>query len=222
MQKKEFKIFTKNHQITKRDYLERMVNNKIECMIEAKKYGKNYWDGPRKYGYGGYKFIPGRWNNVANKIIKTFRLKNTSKILDVGCGKAFILYEIKKILPNIEICGFDISKYGIKKAPKEIKKNLFVHDARKKYPFKNKEFDFALSSGCFHNLKINELKYSLNEFQRVSKNSFVMVESFRNSKELFNLQCWALTCQSFFSKQEWEWIFKEFGYNQFYEFIYFS
>ena len=69
MKKKELKIFTKNHQITKRNYLERMVNNKIECMIEAKKYGKNYWDGPRKYGYGGYKFIPGRWNNVANKII---------------------------------------------------------------------------------------------------------------------------------------------------------
>ena len=42
-----------------------------------------------------------------------------------------------------------------------------------------------------------------------------------NEKELFNLQCWALTCQSFFSKDEWIWIFDEFGYKGDYEFIYF-
>ena len=222
MKKKELKIFTINHQKTKRNYLERMVNKKIECMIEAKKYGKNYWDGPRKYGYGGYNYIEGRWTNIAKKIIKKFKLNNNSKILDVGCGKAFLLYEIKKILPNITICGFDISKHGIKHAPKLIREYLFVHRAEKKYPFKNKEFDFALSSGCFHNLKIKDLKFSLKEIQRVSKRSFVMVESFRNNKELFNLQCWALTCQSFFSKEEWVWLFKEFEYDQFYEFIYFS
>jgi len=90
-----------NHESAKRNYLERMVNSKIQCMIEAKKYGVNYWDGPRKYGYGGYKYIPNRWTKVAKKIIKEFKLDNYSKILDVGCGKAFLLYEIRKILPNI-------------------------------------------------------------------------------------------------------------------------
>ena len=191
-------------------------------MREAKKYERNYWDGPRKYGYGGYKYIPGRWTKVANKIINKFNLTNKSNILDIGCGKAFLLYEIKKILPQIRIAGFDISKHAIKSAPAEIKKFLFTHDTKKKYPFKKNNFDLAISTGCFHNLNIFDLKFSLNEIKRVSKQSYIMVESYRNEKELFNLQCWALTCESFFSKKEWIWLFKEYNYNRNYEFIYFS
>lgn len=211
-----------NHKKTKRNYIERMINSKIKCMREAKKYERNYWDGPRKYGYGGYKYIPGRWTKVANKIINKFNLTNKSNILDIGCGKAFLLYEIKKILPQIRIAGFDISKHAIKSAPAEIKKFLFTHDTKKKYPFKKNNFDLAISTGCFHNLNIFDLKFSLNEIKRVSKQSYIMVESYRNEKELFNLQCWALTCESFFSKKEWIWLFKEYNYNRNYEFIYFS
>ena len=118
---KEFNLMTNNHQKTKRNYISRMINSKAKCMVEAKKYGKNYWDGPRKFGYGGYKYIPGRWKDVAKKLIKKFKLTNNSRILDIGCGKAFMLYEIKKILPKIYIKGFDISKYAIKNAPIEIK-----------------------------------------------------------------------------------------------------
>ena len=210
------------HSSTKRNYIQRMMNEKPKCMIEAKKYEKNYWDGPRKFGYGGYKYIPGRWTKVANKIINKFNLTNKSNILDVGCGKAFLLYEIKKILPKIKIVGFDISNHAIKFAPVEIKKFLFIHDTRKKYPFKKNTFDLAISTGCFHNLNIYDLKLSLNEIKRVSKQSYVMVESYRDEKELFNLQCWALTCESFFSKKEWLWLFKEYNYNRHYEFIYFS
>jgi len=222
MNNKEIKLMTINHNKTKRNYLERMINSKVDCMIEAKKYEKNYWDGPRKYGYGGYKYIPGRWKGVAKKLIKKFNLKNNSSVLDVGCGKAFILYEIRKILPKIDITGFDISKHAIKNVPKEIKKNIFISKAQDKYPFKKKTFDLTISTGCLHNLEINEIKKAINEIERVSKKKFIMVESYRNEKELFNLQCWALTCKSFFSKKEWEWIFKEFGYKGNYEFIYFK
>ena len=220
MNNKELNFVTKNHNLTKRNYLNRMINSKVKCMIEAKKYSKNYWDGPRKYGYGGYKYIPNRWTNVAKKIIRKFKLKNTSKILDIGCGKAFLLYEIKKILPDIQISGFDISKYAINKAPKNLRKKLFIHKAQQKYPYSKKKFDLAISLGCFHNLEINELKIAINEIQRVSKKSYLMVESYRNEKELFNLQCWALTCESFFSKKEWLWLFKEFKYKNYYEIIY--
>lgn len=222
MIKKNFNLMTSNHLKTNRNYLERMINSKVKCMIEAKKYGKNYWDGHRMYGYGGYKYIPGRWTKVAKKIIKKFKLSNKSKILDVGCGKAFILYEIKKILPNMKVVGFDISRHGIKNAPKNIRKNLFIHKAQTKYPFKNKYFDLAFTTGCFHNLEINDLKFAIKEIQRVSKQTYIMVESYRNELELFNLQCWALTCQSFFSKKEWIWIFKEFKYTRYFEFIYFT
>ena len=87
---------TQLHKSTKRLYIERMQDNKVECMIEAKKYDFNYWDGDRRYGYGGYKFIDGRWKPVAEIFIKNYNLTNKSKILDVGCGKGFLLYEIKK------------------------------------------------------------------------------------------------------------------------------
>ena len=213
---------TKLHQSTKRNYAQRMMDEKIDCMIEAKKYGKNYWDGDRRFGYGGYRYMPGRWKPVAETLIKNYSLNENSKILDVGCGKGFLLYEIKQILPKIEIVGFDVSEYGIKNAKEEVKPNLFIHKAQDKYPFKNKQFDLVISLGCLHNLKIFEIKKALNEIQRVGKKSYVMLESYRTEKELFNLQCWALTCESFFEKKEWIWIYNHFGYKGDYEFIYFE
>lgn len=219
---KELKIFTFLHKKTKRDYVERMMKNKIFCMQKARKFEKDYWDGPRKFGYGGYKYIPGLITPMAKKIIKKYKLNNKSKILDVGCGKGFLLYEIKKILPNIYIRGFDISKYGVKNSKAEIKKYLFVRDVRKKIPYSENFFDLVLSFNCLHNLKIFDLKKSLKEINRVGKKKFIVVESYRNIKELFNLQCWALTANAFFSKKEWIKLFNEFNYNGDYEFIYFE
>ena len=219
---KEIKIITTLHKLTKRNYLKRMINEKVKCMKVAKKYGIDYWDGDRKYGYGGYKYIPGRWTMAAKKIIKKYKLTNTSKLLDVGCGKAFLLYEIKKILPNIKIVGIDISRHALKNAPNEIKPYLFKHDINKKLPFKKNSFNLVISLACLHNLKINKLIPALKKIQTLSKNKYLMVESYRNEKELFNLQCWALTCESFFSKDEWKWLFEMTGYNGDFEFIYFE
>tara|TARA_B100000686_G_C16575113_1_gene855047 strand:- start:39 stop:704 length:666 start_codon:yes stop_codon:yes gene_type:complete len=215
-------IVSKLHQSTKRDYLKRMIDEKVECMKIAKKYEKEYWDGDRRYGYGGYKYIPGRWKSVAEMLIKNYNLNNNSSVLDVGCGKAFLLYEMKLLLPGLNITGFDISKYGLDQAKEEIKKNLFVHRAQEVYPFKNKQFDLVISLGCLHNLKVFELEKALKEIERVGKKGYIMLESFRNEKELFNLQCWALTCESFFNEKEWVWIYDHFGYTGDYEFIYFE
>ena len=215
-------IVSKLHQSTNRDYLKRMIDEKVECMKIAKKYEKEYWDGDRRYGYGGYKYIPGRWKSVAETLIKNYNLSNNSSVLDVGCGKAFLLYEMKLLLPGLNIAGFDISKYGLDQAKEEIKKNLFVHRAQEVYPFKNKQFDLVISLGCLHNLKVFELEKALKEIERVGKKGYIMLESFRNEKELFNLQCWALTCESFFNEKEWVWIYDHFGYTGDYEFIYFE
>ncbi len=219
---KQKSIFTKFHKKTKRNYLKRMMNDKPKCMNMARKFEREYWDGPRKYGYGGYKYIKDLLKPMARKIIKEYKLNNNSKILDVGSGKGFILYEIKKLLPNINIKGFDISKYGIKFAKKEVKKYLTVRDVRKKFPYKANSFDLVISFNCLHNLEIFDLKNSLREINRVGKKKFIVVESYRNNKELFNLQCWALTAEAFFNKKEWIWLFKEFNYNGDYEFIYFE
>jgi len=219
---KLLKLITPLHKSTKRNYLKRMMENKVKCMVESKKYGFNYWDGKRKYGYGGYRYIPNRWTNIAKKIIKKYKLNNNSKILDVGCGKGFLLYEIKLLLPRIKMRGFDVSRYGISKSMKLVKKNLFVHKAQNKYPFKKKEFDLVISIGCLHNLEVNDLKKAIKEISRVAKKALILIESYRNEVELFNLQCWALTCNSFFSSKEWKWLFKEFDYRGDYEFIYFE
>ena len=220
---KKLKNFvTSLHQKTERNYIQRMMDDKIECMKIAKKYGKEYWDGNRRYGYGGYKYMPGRWKPVAELLIKNYNLTNNSQVLDVGCGKAFLLYEMKLLLPNLKISGFDISKHGLVQAQAKISKDLFIHRAQETYPFKDKQFDLVISLGCLHNLKIFELKIALKEIERVGKQGYVMLESYRNEKELFNLQCWALTCESFFDKEEWIWIYKNYGYTGDYEFIYFE
>ena len=215
-------FITPLHKASKRNYIERMVNKKVLCMGEAKKYSKNYWDGPRKYGYGGYKFIPGRWSKMAKQLIKTYNLNNKSKILDVGSGKGFLLYEIKKILPYIEIVGFDISKYAINKSDKKIDYNIFVHDHLKKTKFKKLFFDIYTAFGLLHNFKIHQMKFIFDEINRISKKQYIWVESYRNDKELCNLQCWAFTCKSFYDPVSWKWVFKNFKYKGDYEFIYFQ
>ncbi len=219
---KELNIVTPLHKATARKYLDRMIDDKVNCMMKAKEYEYDYWDGDRRYGYGGYKFIEGRWKPVAEALIQNYKLSNQSSILDIGCGKAFLLYEIKKILPDIKISGFDISNHGINSAKDIIKSDLFIHRAQERYPFEDKQFDLAISLGCFHNLKIFELNIALKEMERVAKNGYLMLESYRSEQELFNLQCWALTCESFFEKEEWIWIYNNFGYSGDYEFIYFE
>ena len=210
------------HKRTKRNYLKRMINNKIYCTKIAKKYSKQYWDGNRKFGYGGYKYIPGRWTKVAKKLIHTYKLKNGSKILDVGCGKGFLLYELLKLKPGLKIYGFDISSYAIKRNFKLKNLKVFKYKAEDKFPFKKKNFDLVISINTLHNLKLFDLENSIKEIQRVGKKKYIAVESYKNDKELFNLQCWALTCQSFFSKEEWIWLYKKLNYTGDYEFIYFQ
>ena len=210
------------HQSTARAYIDRMMDDKVNCMLKAKKYEFDYWDGNRRYGYGGYKYMPGRWKTAAELLIKNYNLTNKSSVLDVGCGKAFLLYEMKLILPGLKISGFDISKHGLAQAKKEIKKDLFTHRAQEIYPFKDKQFDLVMSLGCLHNLRIFELEVALKEIERVGMQGYIMLESYRNELEQFNLQCWALTCESFFDHEEWPWLYKHFGYTGDYEFIYFE
>lgn len=213
---------TQLHKSTRRDYTARMLDEKVNCMKVAKNYNQDYWDGDRRFGYGGYFYMPGRWKPVAEALIKDYKLQPGSKILDVGCGKGFLLHEMLLLEPNLQVIGFDISEYGISNATALVKKNLFVQSAQVEYPFAENEFDLVISLGALHNLRIPDLKVALSEIERVGRQGYIMLESYRDEQELFNLQCWALTCESFFDKEEWLWIYKNFGYSGDYEFIYFE
>ena len=215
-------LVTPLHQATSRDYLARMVDNKVEAMMVAKRYGADYWDGDRRYGYGGYRYLEGRWKNVAEALIERYSLTNDSSLLDVGCGKGYLLYEMQRILPGMRIVGFDVSQHGLDDRHPEFTGELFIHRAQDAYPFTDDEFDLVISLATLHNLRLFELDVALREIERVGKQAYVMAESYRNELEMFNLECWALTAESLLDLDEWLWFFNTVGYTGDYEFIYFE
>ena len=210
------------HTKTKRNYLERIVeHDKAECARIAKQFGPEYWDGDRKYGYGGFKY-DGRWRPVAQKLAAHYGLKSGMKVLDVGCGKGFLLYELSQAVPGLEVRGVDISRYAVENAKEEVRPFLDQGPAQQ-LPYPDKAFDLVLSINTLHNLFVFDLNKALREIARVRRTaSYVTVESYRNEQEKANLLCWQLTCECFFTPQEWEWMFEEFGYQGDYSFIFFE
>ena len=166
--------FTPLHASTKRDYLSRMCDAKVECMQVAKQFGADFWDGDRRYGYGGFKY-DGRWKPVAERLIADYGLDGNCSILDIGCGKGFLLYELQQLLPDARIVGFDISDYAIANAKEEIRHNLFIHRAQDPLPFKDHEFDLVISLTTLHNLHLPDLKAALGEMARVGRQKYLGV-----------------------------------------------
>ncbi len=219
----ELDFIGKLHRRTERDYVGRVVeHDKADCAEIAKQYGQDYWDGPRQYGYGGYSY-DGRWRVVAEDLAAHYGLQPGMRVLDVGCGKAHLLYEFTQAVPGIEVAGIDISEYGIENAKEEVRPFLEVADARE-LPFEDNSFDFVFSLATLHNLKISGLYAAVREIQRVNRGdaAYVMVESYRNEREKVNLLYWQLTCESFYSPEEWAWIYEQNGYTGDYGFIYFE
>lgn len=216
-------FITTLHRSTPRDYVGRVTDaDKAECAKIAKEFGREYWDGDRKYGYGGYSY-DGRWRPVAEKMASYYDMKRGDRLLDVGCGKGYLLYELTQIVPGLEVVGIDISEYGIANAKSEIRRRLLVADALN-LPFEGGTFDIAISLATFHNLYVFDAIAALREMQRVCRTNkkYVMVESYRNESEKANLLYWQLTCESFFTPEEWCWCFNQADYKGDYGFIYFE
>jgi ubiquinone/menaquinone biosynthesis C-methylase UbiE len=213
------------HKSTTRDYLARVNDSefpKNKAADLAKKWDFDYWDGDRRINYGGYKYMEGRWEKVAKVMIDHYGLKAGDKILDIGCGKGFLLYDFTKILPGIEIYGIDVSNYAIENSKEEIKDKLILANATS-LPFEDNYFDFVFSLNTFHNLECFDLFEALKEMERVGKkNKYICVESYRNEVEKMNLLYWQVTCEAFNTPKEWEWWFKHTDYTGDHSFIYFE
>ncbi|MEM7542670.1 MAG: methyltransferase domain-containing protein [Pseudomonadota bacterium] len=212
------------HKSTKRDYLAR-VNDpefpKAKAAALATQWGFDYWDGDRRVNYGGYNY-DGRWRKVADAMVEHYQLKPGDKVLDVGCGKGFLVFDFTEAVPGLEVRGVDISTYAIENAKEEVAGQLEVGNANA-LPFADNEFDLVVSITTLHNLPCYDLDKALREVQRVSKgNAYICVESYRNHDEKTNLLYWQVTCEAFNSPEEWDWWFKQTGYSGDHSFIYFE
>ena len=213
------------HKSTKRDYLAR-VNDpdypKAKAAVLAKTWGFDYWDGDRRINYGGYRYMEGRWEKVARAMVEHYGIKPGDRILDVGCGKGFLLYDFTKVVPGLELHGIDVSQYAIDHAKEEIKDRLQVCSATA-LPFPDRHFDFVFTLNTLHNLHCYDLDPALREIQRVGRDhKYICVESYRTEEEKVNLLYWQVTCEAFNTPKEWEWWFKQTGYTGDHSFIYFE
>ena len=193
----------------KRDLNEREKSKSEEVRQIARKFEKDFFDGDRQFGYGGFNYNEKYWKEVVKDFQKYWSLSSSSKVLDVGCAKGFMVYDLKKLIPDAHVEGIDISNYAIENCMKEVKDHLRVGDA-KNLPYDDNEFDLVISINTIHNLEIDDCGKSLREIERVSKkNSFVTVDAYNNEEEKKRMEAWNLTAKTIMSVKDWKLFFKK-------------
>lgn len=210
------------HHVTQRDYLMRVfAGNKAEFATVAKRFDFDYWDGSRNTGYGGYCYDR-RWRPVAERLAVYYELKPGSHVLDIGCGKGYLIKELIDLVPGLVVAGTDVSTYAIENAHPDVAPFLNVADAQKQ-PFDDKSFDLILSINVLHNLRLPQFENAIREIERLGRGGkYIVMDSYRNEQEKVNLLYWQLTCECFFTPDEWGWIFSKVGYNGDFSFVYFE
>lgn len=201
----------KNYPRTKRDPKARADSKTEEDRRIARKFDKDFFDGDRKYGYGGYSYNSRFWQPVVPDFIEYYSLDNNCSLLDIGSGKGFMLRDFKEALPGLQIRGIDISEYAIQNSLDDIKDYQDVGDA-KDLPYEDDSFDLALSIVTLHNLPREECAQSLKEIARVSKNSFITLDAYSNDEEKSAMNDWNLTALTVMHVEEWKLFFEESGY----------
>ena len=178
----------------------------------ARRFGKEFFDGDRSHGYGGFSYNPRFWTPVIPTFKDYFSLSSNTSLLDIGCAKGFMLFDISKNIPGISISGIDVSEYAITNSIKAIQSDLQVADARN-LPFEDKSFDVVISINTIHNLEIEDLTLALSEIERVSRGkSFITVDAYNSSQEKDRMYAWNLTAKTIMSVDEWVTFFNDVGY----------
>lgn len=198
---------------SKRD-LEGRANQRTEEDRQiARRFDQRFFDGDRKYGYGGFNYFPRFWQPVVPAFKERYNLTPKSRILDVGCAKGFMLYDFMQLIPGIEVAGIDISEYAIAHAKEEVRDHVQVADARE-LPFEDRSFDLVIAINTLHNLAREDCKKALRELERVSRGGkFVTMDAYRNEEEKERMDMWNLTALTYMHVEEWKQFFQEAGYS---------
>jgi len=185
----------------------------IDHRIVASKRGKDFFDGDRNFGYGGFKY-DGRWKKIADKIIDKYSLNKKSKILQINCEKGFFIYDILNIIPEINVYGIETSEYAYNNSiNSEVKKKIKFVDNYRELNFEDNFFDFILCIGVTYTLNLPDIIKFLNEFVRVGKkNSFINLASYENESDFWLMKNWSLLGTSILKKEEWKKILKYTNY----------
>lgn len=184
-------------------------NKALACM-----FGREYFDGTREQGYGGY-YYDGRWVAVARRIIDRYRLPLGAKVLDVGCAKGFLIHDLKTIRPDLSVYGLDISQYAIDNAFPTIKASI-ERGSCDNLPFENDFFDAVVCINTIHNLDADGCERSLAEIRRVVKaahNTFIQVDAYTSDDELETFEEWVLTAKTYMKPEDWCKLFEKVGYS---------
>lgn len=178
----------------------------------ARQFGREYFDGDRLIGYGGYGYHPRFWQATVRRFRDYYRLADDASVLDVGCAKGYMLHDFKELMPRLTIAGIDISAYAIEHAMETVKPFLRIGDTRE-LPFSDKSFDLVISINTIHNLPSEECKRALREIQRVSrKHAFITVDAWRTEEERQRLLKWNLTALTYMHVDDWKRLFDAVGY----------
>ena len=162
----------------------------IKKKILAWKKNKAFYDGSREDGYGGFKY-DGRWLKILPKIIKRYKLNSSSRVLEIGCKKGFLVHDLKRLVPGISCTGIEDHLYPIKKCKKEVKK-FIKYSNFTNLPFKKNSFDCIIAISSIYTYNFGDLLKIFNEIKRVSKNDKILITlaSYENTRDLEKLLNW--------------------------------
>ena len=178
----------------------------------ARRFGKEYFDGDRLYGYGGYSYHPRFWEGTVERLRDYYGLADCASVLDVGCAKGFLLYDFKRLMPQSVVAGFDISQYACDNAMPDIKPFFTVGNARA-LPYHDNSFDLVVCVNTVDHLPLEDCKQAIREIQRVSKqHTFISVNAWRNDRERERLLKWNVTAQTCMHVDDWRQVFQDVGY----------
>jgi len=201
-----------NYPQSKRDVSGRLISKTEEDKRIAKKFGKEFFDGSRNHGYGGFSYNSRFWEPVVPAFQNYWSLSSDNSLLDIGCAKGFMLYDLQRLIPGLKISGIDISEYAIVHAKEEVKEFCQVANAIN-LPFNDKSIDVSISITTLHNLDEKDIATALLEIERVTKKgSFITLDAYSNNEEKERMEAWNLTAKTVMHVDEWKKFFLDVGY----------